>query len=309
MKKLIFTGSCAALVTPMHADGRVNFTALKHLLEVQIEQGSDAVCVCGTTGEASTLTDQEHLAIIRTAVETVRRRIPVIAGTGSNDTRHAIVMSRQAKALGADALLLVTPYYNKTSQDGLIRHFTAIVNEARLPAILYNVPSRTGVTIHPETYAILSREPLIVAAKEASGDLASIARTAALCGDSLTLYSGNDDQIVPLLSLGGKGVISVLANLAPAAVHRMCRLYLDGRVEQSRQMQLNWLEVINALFCDVNPAPVKAALNMMGLAAGPCRLPLAPLAAKEAARLRAVLEMHGLLSRADSPAAHAAGAS
>lgn len=296
MKKLLFTGSCPALVTPMHADGRVNYEALEHLLEVQIEQGSDAVCVCGTTGEASTLTDQEHLAIIRTAVKTVRGRVPVIAGTGSNDTRHAVSMSCQAKALGADALLLVTPYYNKTSQDGLIRHFTTIVRAARLPAILYNVPGRTGVTIRPETYAILSREPLIVAAKEASGDLAAIARTAALCGEELPLYSGNDDQTVPILSLGGKGVISVLANVAPAAVHRMCRLYLSGRVEESRRLQLQWLPMINALFSDVNPIPVKAALNLMGLAAGPCRLPLAPLAAPQADSLQAAMKAAGLLA-------------
>lgn len=296
MKKLLFTGSCPALVTPMHADGRVNYEALEHLLEVQIEQGSDAVCVCGTTGEASTLTDQEHLAIIRNAVKTVRGRVPVIAGTGSNDTRHAVAMSCQAKALGADALLLVTPYYNKTSQDGLIRHFTTIVRAARLPAILYNVPGRTGVTIRPETYAILSREPLIVAAKEASGDLAAIARTAALCGEELPLYSGNDDQTVPILSLGGKGVISVLANVAPAAVHRMCRLYLSGRVEESRRLQLQWLPMINALFSDVNPIPVKAALNLMGLAAGPCRLPLAPLAAPQADSLQAAMKAAGLLA-------------
>lgn len=297
MKKAIFTGSCVAIVTPMHADGSINFSALKNLLEVQIASGTDAICICGTTGEASTLTDEEHLEAVSFTVDTVAHRVPVIAGTGSNDTRHAIAMSRQAKSLGADALLLVTPYYNKTSQDGLIRHFTSIVDAACLPAILYNVPSRTGVTIKPETYAILARHPLIVATKEASGDLAAIARTAALCGEELGLYSGNDDQIVPVLSLGGLGVVSVLANVAPAVTHRMCQLYFEGNVEASRALQLAYMPLIGALFSDVNPIPVKAALDLMGLEGGPCRLPLAPLSAALTQRLRQELAACGLLER------------
>lgn len=296
MKKLIFTGVCTAMITPMHADGSINFTAFKQLLEIQVNGGADAVCVCGTTGEAPTLTDYEHLKVIEIATSTVNGRIPVIAGTGSNDTRHAAEMSCQAKALGADALLLVTPYYNKTSQDGLVRHFNTIINAAQMPSILYNVPSRTSISIQPETYALLAQNPFVAAVKEASGDLAAIARIAALCGSNLPIYSGNDDQIVPVLSLGGKGVISVLGNLSPSIVHRLCQLYFDGQVEESRCLQLEWLDLIEALFIDVNPIPIKAAMNMAGLPAGPCRMPLAPMAQSQIKKLHSALRRHGLLN-------------
>ena len=278
MKQVLFTGSGAALVTPMHRDGSINFSALKQLLDVQIENGTNAVIICGTTGEAPTLSDEEHLEAVGFAVECAAHRVPVIAGTGSNDTRHAIAMSRRARALGADGLLVVTPYYNKTSQTGLLRHFTAIADAAGLPMIVYNVPARTGVNIEPETYLALSRHPLIVAAKEASGDVVAAARTAALCGDALTLYSGNDDCIVPMLSLGAKGVISVLANLAPRAVRALCDAYFAGDVRESLRLQLFYLPLIRALFSDVSPVPVKTALEMTGFPAGPCRLPLAPMA-------------------------------
>lgn len=295
MKQTVFTGSGVAIVTPMHADGSINYQAFETMLDVQIGSGTDAIVVCGTTGEAPTLNDEEHVQLIRCAVETVAGRVPVIAGTGSNDTRHAIAMSLEAKQAGADALLLVTPYYNKTSQTGLIRHFNAIADAAGMPVILYNVPSRTGVSIQPETYAELARHPLIVAAKEASGDLSAAARTAALCGEELTLYSGNDDQILPILSLGGKGVISVLANVAPSAVHEMCQSYFEGDVSRSRELQLCWLPLIGALFCDVNPMPVKEALNLLGVEAGPGRLPLTELGEEKKNRVRNALRDCGLL--------------
>ncbi len=295
MKQLVFTGSGVAIVTPMHADGSINFEAFETMLDVQIGSGTDAIVVCGTTGEAPTLNDEEHVELIRCAVKTVAGRVPVIAGTGSNDTHHAIVMSQEARQAGADALLLVTPYYNKTSQAGLVRHFTAITDAAGLPVILYNVPSRTGVSIKPETYAELARHPLIVAAKEASGNLSDAARTAALCGEELTLYSGNDDQVLPLLALGAKGVISVLANVAPAAVHELCQSYLDGDVVRSRELQLCWLPLIEALFCDVSPMPVKEALNLLGIDAGPCRLPLTELGEEKKHRVKEALRACGLL--------------
>ena len=292
MKPTIFTGSGVAIVTPMHEDGSINFSALKRLLEVQITSGTNAVIICGTTGEAPTLSDEEHLEAVGFTVECVAHRIPVIAGTGSNDTRHAVAMSRRARSLGADGLLLVTPYYNKTSQAGLIRHFTAIADAAGLPVILYSVPSRTGVAIAPETYAELARHPLIVAAKEASGDLSRVAKTTALCGDELTLYSGNDDQIVPMMALGAKGVISVLANIAPTVVRDICAEFLAGHVEESRALQLRYLPLIEALFSDVSPIPVKAALDLLGFEAGPCRLPLTRLSpAKQKTLIRVLRDL------------------
>ncbi len=295
MKKQIFRGSGVALITPMFADGSVNFPVLRTLLEEQIARGTDAIIICGTTGEASALNDEEHLSVIEYACKVVAGRLPVVAGTGSNDTRHAIALSCAAKERGADALLQVTPYYNKTSQAGLVRHFTAIADAVGLPVILYNVPSRTGMTIQPETYAELARHPLIVAAKEASGNFSAIAKTAALCGDSLALYSGNDDQILPILSLGGLGVISVLANVAPKETHDICQLYFDGRKEDSLTLQLRYLPLIESLFCDVNPIPVKEAMNIMGYEAGPCRMPLAALSETNSTRLRASLKEAGLL--------------
>ncbi len=274
MKKQLFSGAGVAIVTPMSPDGSVNYEVFEKHINFVVAGGSDAVIVCGTTGEASSLTDKEHLDVIEFCVKTVNKRVPVIAGTGSNDTMHGVELSKEASIRGADGLLQVTPYYNKTNQSGLVRHFTTIVDAVGLPTILYNVPSRTGMTIKPETYKTLAEHPLIVATKEASGDISHIANVAATCGDKLAIYSGNDDQIVPILSLGGIGVISVLGNVAPQEVHDICRLYLSGRVQESLELQLQMLPLNNALFSDVNPIPVKAAVGMMGFAAGECRLPL-----------------------------------
>ncbi len=295
MKKVIFTGSGVAIVTPMKPDGQVDFEELSRVIEFQIENGTDSIVICGTTGESATLKDGEHLECIRCAVETTAGRVPVIAGTGSNDTAHAVEMSREAAALGADAVLLVTPYYNKTSQAGLVKHFNTIVDAAGLPAILYNVPSRTGINIQPETALELSKSPLICGIKEASGNISQIAQMTALCGDELPLYSGNDDQVVPLLSLGGKGVISVVANIDPARMHRMCQLWFEGKTAESARLQLESMGLCKAMFCDVNPIPVKAAMNMMGWNAGPCRLPLAPLSQEHEAFVTAQLHSAGLL--------------
>ena len=290
MKKTLFTGSGVAIITPMLPDGKVDYEGLKRLIDFQIDGGTDCIVICGTTGENATLNDEEHLECIRCTVEYTAGRVPVIAGTGSNDTAHAVEMSVEAKKRGADGLLLVTPYYNKTNQRGLIASFTKIVEAAGIPALLYNVPSRTGMTIEPETALELSKNPLICGVKEASGNIAQIAATAALCGDELPLYSGNDDQVIPLLSLGGKGVISVVANFAPAAMHEMCRLWFEGKVEQSRKLQLEMMGLCKAMFCDVNPIPVKAAMNMLGLPAGPCRLPLVELSEEKRQLVRRQLE-------------------
>lgn len=296
MKTVLFTGSAVALVTPMHQDGSVDFSALKFLIERQIEQHTDAIVVCGTTGEASTLTVKEHLKVIEAAVDTVNGRIPVLAGTGSNDTAHAVEMSKQAVSLGADGLLLVTPYYNKTNALGLVRHFFSIADAAQVPCIVYNVPTRTGMKIRPETYQKLSEHPFIVGAKEASGNFSDIAETACLCKDALTLYCGNDEQTLPMLSLGAKGVISVLANIVPYQVHLLCKAFFDGDLTLSRNIQLQYVPLIQALFCDVNPMPVKAAMNMMHLPAGECRLPLAGISEQEKARVAQALQGLSLLS-------------
>lgn len=296
MKQTIFKGSGVAIVTPMRPDGSVNYPVLAALLERQIAGGTDAIIICGTTGEASALNDAEHLDVIEFACKTVNSRLPVIAGTGSNDTRHAIALSAETKRRGANALLQVTPYYNKTSQAGLVRHFTAVADAVGLPVILYNVPSRTGMTIQPETYAELAKHPLIVATKEASGNFSAIAKTAALCGDALAIYSGNDDQILPVLALGGIGVISVLANVAPRETHDICRLYFEGRQAESLALQLRLLELTEALFCDVNPIPVKEAMALLGYDAGPCRMPLAPLGEANRARLQKAMRDAGFLA-------------
>lgn len=277
MKKQIFSGSGVAIITPMHKDGTINYEEFDKLIEFQIENGTDAIIVCGTTGEASAMNDKEHLDVIERCVTTVNKRVPVIAGTGSNDTQHGINLSKGASIRGADGLLLVTPYYNKTNQTGLVRHFNAIVDAVGLPTILYNVPSRTGMTISINAYKELAKNPLILATKEASSDIAFIANVAAECGDELCLYSGNDDQIVPILSLGGIGVISVLANVVPQEVHDICHMYFSGRTSESTKLQLQLMGLVNALFCDVNPIPVKEAMNMMGYTAGACRLPLGEL--------------------------------
>lgn len=271
----IFTGAGVAIVTPMHENGDVNYEKLSEILEEQIAGGTDAIIICGTTGESSTLTHEEHLDVIRYTVEKVAKRIPVIAGTGSNCTATAIYLSQEAEKAGADALLLVTPYYNKATQNGLIAHYTAICNEVNIPAILYNVPSRTGCGLQPQTVATLVKDvENIVGIKEASGNISTVAQIMHLCDGNVDLYSGNDDQVVPLLALGGIGVISVLSNVAPAYVHDMCYKFFSGDIAGSRKMQLDALPLVDALFCEVNPIPVKAALNMMGKEVGTLRAPL-----------------------------------
>ena len=277
MKKTIFTGAGVAIVTPMNPDLSINWELLGTLIDDQIAHGTDAIVIARTTGEASTMTDEEHVQSIRFAVERTAGRVPVVAGAGSNHTDYALWLSREAKQAGADALLHVTPYYNKTSQAGLVRHFMTLADATELPVILYNVPSRTGVNIQPKTYQELCKHPNITATKEASGNLSQIAMIRSLCGDELDIYSGNDDQIVPILSLGGKGVISVLSNVAPRQTHDICQLYFDGKVRESADLQIKLLPLINALFCDVNPIPVKEAVCMMGWDAGMCRLPLVEL--------------------------------
>lgn len=295
MKKEIFRGAGVAIATPMYPDGSVNYEALGKLIDFQIDNHTDSIIICGTTGESSTLTDEEHTECIRFTVEHVNHRVPVIAGAGSNDTAYAVWLSKEAKQIGADALLHVTPYYNKASQSGLVRHYNAIADATDLPVIVYNVPSRTGVNVKPQTYAELAKHPNIVGIKEANSDIASVAHTRALCGDELAIYSGNDDQIIPMMSLGGLGVISVLSNICPRETHDMCQLYLDGKVKESGAMQVAYMELVAALFCDVNPIPVKEALNMMGFAAGPCRLPLDEMAPAAKAHLATVMKKYGLI--------------
>lgn len=285
----IFEGAGVAIVTPFLANGDINFGKLEEYIDFQIENGTDAIVICGTTGEASTMTDDEHLECIKVAVDRTAGRVPVIAGTGSNDTRHGINLTQKAKALGVDATLQVTPYYNKATQKGLIEHFTAIGRAVDLPMILYSVPSRTGVTIQPKTVAELAKYDFVQGIKEATGNISTVAEIAALCGEDFAIYSGNDDQILPLLSLGGKGVISVLSNVAPKQTHDMVRLYLDGHREEALHIQLDFLPLIKALFCEVNPVPVKAALNLMGMEAGPCRLPLTTLEEDHVALLKQAL--------------------
>ena len=291
----IFEGVCTALVTPMKANGEVNFEKLDELIEMQIAGGVDALCICGTTGEASTLSHEEHIEVIAHGVKTVNKRVPVIAGAGSNSTETAIYLSVEAEKAGADAVLHVSPYYNKASQKGLIKHFTAVANAIKIPVILYNVPSRTGCNIKPETQAeLINNVPNIVGVKEASGDISAIAQVRKLIGDNGTIYSGNDDQAVPIMSLGGKGLISVLSNVAPEFTHEMVCSYLEGDVQKSRDMQIQSLELIDALFCEVNPIPVKTALNLMGLNAGPLRLPLCEMEEANEARLKKALIDFGI---------------
>ena len=295
MKKPVFTGAAVAIITPMNADGTVNFEEFGRIIEDQIAGHTDAIVVCGTTGESATMPDAEHLSVIDYCVKKVNHRIPVIAGTGSNDTAHGIRLTQSAEQLGVDAVLLVTPYYNKTSQQGLIQHFTALANATSLPCILYNVPSRTGVNILPETAYELSKLPNINAIKEASGNIAQVAKIAQLCGDALNIYSGNDDQIVPLLALGGKGVISVLSNVAPRETHEICQKWFDGDIAASLAAQLKYLPLCEALFCDVNPIPVKFAMNQLGYQAGSCRLPLVDTSKANQERIRNALHTAGLL--------------
>lgn len=290
MKKILFTGAATALVTPFNNDGEIDFDTFGKIVEAQINGGIDALVVCGTTGEGSTLSDTEHKSLIRYCVEKVNGRVPVIAGTGSNDTNYGIQLSRFAQSEGVDGLLVITPYYNKTTQKGLVRHFNTIADSVDIPCILYNVPSRTGVNIQPYTYLELSKHENIIAFKEANGNIADITKTMSLVGDDLTLYSGDDDQIVPLMSVGGKGVISVLSNIFPSEVHRLCASFLEGNLEESRQLQFKYLDLINALFCEVNPIPVKTALGYLGVCSDRMRLPLVEMEENNKARLIKALE-------------------
>ncbi len=296
MKNTIFTGAGVAIITPMNPDGSVNYNCLSDILEDQIANGTDAIITCGTTGESSTLTDEEHKEVIRFTVEQVRHRIPVIAGTGSNHTDYAVTLSKEAENLGADAILCVTPYYNKTSQRGLVAHFTAIADSVNIPMILYNIPSRTGVNISIDTFKILGKHKNIAAVKEASGNISAIAALAAECGDMLDIYSGNDDQIVPIMSLGGKGVISVLSNVAPKLAHDICKACLDGDFAKGAALQLKYLKLCNALFIDVNPIPVKAAMNLMGKNVGECRMPLIKPEQEKLDKIAEALKEAGLLN-------------
>lgn len=295
MKKLPFTGAAVAIVTPMNENGSVNFAKFAEIIDAQIAAGTDAIVVCGTTGEGSTLSIEEHEAVMKFCIDKVAKRVPVIAGTGSNDTAFSVRLSKEAEAYGADALLLITPYYNKTSQKGLIAHFGAVAEAVNIPCILYSVPGRTGMNILPETCKELSKFKNIVAIKEASGNLSQIARIIALCGDDLAVYSGEDGQVVPILSLGGKGVISVLSNVAPKETHDMANACLAGDFKTGAAMQLKYLALIDALFSDVNPIPVKEAMNLMGMDVGPCRLPLVPMADALRENLKAQLAAVGLL--------------
>lgn len=295
MKNTIFTGAAVAIITPMNADGSINYDELGRIIDDQIENSTDAIVICGTTGEASTMTDEEHLECIRYAVEKTAKRVPVIAGTGSNDTKYAVELSKEAEEVGADGLLLVTPYYNKTSQRGLIAHFTAIADAVNIPIILYNIPGRTGMNMEVSTIKKLAEHKNIVAVKEASGNISYAAKLIAECGDVIDVYSGNDDMIVPLMSLGAKGVISVLSHVIPKQTHDMVQYCLDNNYAEATKLQIEYLELINNLFIEVNPIPVKEAMNMMGWNAGPCRLPLYEMSDENKTVLRASLAKHGLV--------------
>ena len=293
----IFTGAGVAIVTPMHEDLSVNYEKLAELIEEQIAGGTDAIIICGTTGESATLSEEEHIDVIRFCAQQVKGRIPVIAGTGSNSTQTAIYLSQEAEKCGVDGLLLVTPYYNKATQKGLIAHFTAIAESVSLPIIMYNVPSRTGCNILPQTAAYLVEHvENIVGIKEASGNISQIAKLKSLAGERIDLYSGNDDQIIPIMSLGGIGVISVLSNVAPAQAHEITAAYMRGETAKAAQLQLDAIELIDALFCEVNPIPVKTALNLMGKEVGPLRGPLCEMEEANKEKLRRAMVGYGILS-------------
>ena len=291
----IFKGTGVAIVTPMHEDGKVNFEKLEEILEDQIANSTDAIVICGTTGESSTLTHGEHLQTIKFTIDKVNKRVPVIAGTGSNCTETAIMMSKEAASYGADALLIVTPYYNKASQHGLVAHYTAIADSVNVPIILYNVPSRTGVNMDVATIHALGQHRNIAAVKEASGNIGYVAKLAAQCGDLVDIYSGNDDMIVPIMSLGGKGVISVLSNVLPKETHQMTQYCLENNFAAAAEMQLKYLKLINDLFMEVNPIPVKEAMNQMGLPSGPCRMPLCDMTDAHKEALHQTLLAYGLI--------------
>ena len=295
MKRTIFTGAAIAIITPMYSDGTVNYNEFGKLIDWQIDNCTDAIVVCGTTGEASTLTDEEHVECIRFAVERTSGRVPVIAGTGSNDTAYAVQLSKAAESVGANGLLLVTPYYNKTTQKGLIGHFAAVADSVNIPIILYNIPGRTGMSIDVSTVKELSHHPNIAAVKEASGNISYAAKLISECGSHIDVYSGNDDMIVPIMSLGGKGVISVLSHVIPRETHEMVQYCLDNNFLEATRLQIEYLDLINSLFVEVNPIPVKEALNMIGWNAGPCRMPLCEMTDEHRAILRAALNRHGLV--------------
>ncbi len=290
----LFKGSGVAIVTPFNESG-VDFDKLRELLEWHIKSGTDAIIICGTTGEASTMSESEKKETIKFTVDTVKKRIPVIAGTGTNNTAASISMSKWAESIGVDGLLIITPYYNKTTQKGLVEHFKAISDEVNTPIIVYNVPGRTGMNISPKTLLEISKLKNIAAIKEASGNISQVAQYKALCGDNIDIYSGNDDQIIPIMSLGGIGVISVLANIIPEDVHRMCMLYLEGKTEEALKIQLNSLALTNALFIETNPIPVKTAMNLMNLNVGNLRLPLCSMEDNNLEVLKREMKNYGLL--------------
>ena len=293
---VIFKGAGVAIVTPMNENGEVNYEKLGEILDFQINNSTDAIIICGTTGESSTLTHEEHLECIQFTVKHVNKRVPVIAGTGSNCTDTAIYLSKEAETAGADALLVVTPYYNKATQKGLIAHYSAIANSVSLPIIMYNVPSRTGCNILPQTAVKLAKEVKnIVAIKEAAGDISQVAKLMALANGCIDLYSGCDDQILPIMSLGGSGVISVLSNISPKKTHDMVIKYLEGDVKESAKLQLEAIELIDAIFCEVNPIPVKTAMNLMGMEVGPLRMPLTPMEDNHAQQLKKAMKNYGLI--------------
>lgn len=296
MRDPVFTGACPAIVTPFDANGAVNYDAFGALIDQQIEAGVDAICVCGTTGETSTLSIREHIAVVEYCVKRVNHRVKVIAGAGSNDTSAAVYLSQHAQDSGADALLLVTPYYNKASQTGLLKHYEYIADRVELPIILYNVPSRTGVSFTAETYKTLSENPKFNGVKEASGNFSLLAHTKFLCGDDFYIWSGNDDQVVPMMSLGAKGVISVVCNIMPKLMIDMSHACLQGDFETAGRLQIDYMDLIDSLFIEVNPIPIKCAMNMLGMQAGPLRLPLCEMSDKNAEIMKAALRRAGLLN-------------
>ena len=298
MREPVFTGACTAIITPFDHSGAVDYDKFGLLIDEQIQRGVDAICVCGTTGESATMTIREHIAAVDYCVERVNHRVKVIAGAGSNDTSAAVYLSLHAQDSGADALLHVTPYYNKCSQTGLVKHYEYIADRVELPIILYNVPSRTGVSFTAESYKILSENPKINGVKEASGNFSLLAHTRFLCGDDFYIWSGNDDQVVPMMSLGAKGVISVVANIAPKLMVDITHRCLEGRFEEAARLQLDHMDLIDALFCEVNPIPVKAALNLMGRDVGGLRLPLCDISPANREILRAAMVRTGLLPAA-----------
>lgn len=295
MKKPVFTGAGVAIITPFKSTGEVNYEEFGRIIDHQIAHHTDAIIVCGTTGEASALHDKEHREALAWCCKYVNHRVPVIAGTGSNDTAFAVELSKEAEEMGADGLLLVSPYYNKASQKGLVEHYTYIADRVNIPIILYNVPSRTGTSISCDTYKVLSKHKNIVALKEANGDISSVAHTVALCGEDLDVYSGNDDQVIPMISLGGKGVISVFSNFAPKIMSEITGLALNGKFKEATALQCKYLDLMNSMFIDVNPIPVKEAMNLLGYDVGPCRLPLCSTTPEKLEKIKSALKGVGLL--------------